>query len=102
MRELGGRFPQVSGINAEVDLKAPVGSRVTSVKINGEPLDPAKTYKLATNDFMARGGDGYRALTQGKSLIDVSASQLMASQVIDYIAKAGKVAPKVEGRVVLR
>ena len=102
VRELGGRFPQVSGITAEVDLKEPVGSRVKSVKINGEPLDPARTYKLATNDFMARGGDGYKAFTEGKSLIDVSASQLMASQVIAYISKAGKVAPKVEGRVVLR
>ena len=102
VRELGGRFPQVSGIVAEVDVKEPVGSRVKSIKINGEPLDPAKTYKLATNDFMARGGDGYRVFTEAKPLVDVSASQLMATQVIDYIAKAGKVAPKVEGRVVLR
>lgn len=102
VRELGGRFPQVSGMNVEVDVKETPGSRVKSVTINGQPLDPAKTYKLATNDFMARGGDGYRALTDGKLLIDVSASQLMASQVIDYIAKTGKVAPKVEGRVVLR
>ncbi len=102
VRELGGRFPQVSGMMVEVDLKEPVGSRVKSVKINGEPLDPAKTYKVATNDFMARGGDGYRAFTDGKQLVDVSASQLMAGQVIDYVTKAGKVAPKVEGRVVLR
>ena len=35
VRELGGRFPQVSGIVVEVDLKEPVGSRVKSVKING-------------------------------------------------------------------
>lgn len=102
VRELGGRFPQVSGIAAEVNMKEPVGARVVSVKINGQPLDPAKTYKLATNDFMARGGDGYRMFTQAKSLIDVSASQLMASQVIDYIARTGKVAPTVEGRIVLR
>lgn len=102
VRELGGRFPQVSGITAEIDVKEPVGSRVKSVMINGQPLDPAKTYRLATNDFMARGGDGYRTFTDAKSLIDVSASQLMASQVIEYINKAGKVAPKVEGRVVLR
>jgi 2',3'-cyclic-nucleotide 2'-phosphodiesterase (5'-nucleotidase family) len=102
VRELGGRFPQVSGLTVEVDLKEPVGSRVKSVKVNGEPLDPAKTYKVATNDFMARGGDGYRAFTEGKQLVDVSASQLMAGQVITYVAKAGKVAPKVEGRVVLR
>ncbi|MGF9757216.1 5'-nucleotidase C-terminal domain-containing protein [Microvirga sp. 0TCS3.31] len=102
VRELGGRFPQVSGIVAEVDVKEPVGSRVKSVQINGQPLDPAKTYKLATNDFVGRGGDGYRSFIGAKSLIDVSASQLMATQVIDYVAKAGKVAPKVEGRVVLR
>ena len=102
VRELGGRFPQVSGIVAEVDVKEPVGSRVKSVKINGQPLDPAKIYKLATNDFVARGGDGYRMFANAKSLIDVSASQLMASQVIDYVAKAGKISPKVEGRVVLR
>jgi 5'-nucleotidase/UDP-sugar diphosphatase len=102
VRELGGRFPQVSGIAAEVDMKEPVGSRVKSVQINGQPLDPAKTYKLATNDFVGRGGDGYRSFIGAKSLIDVSASQLMASQVIDYVAKAGKVAPKVEGRIVLR
>ena len=44
----------------------------------------------------------YRSFIGAKSLIDVSASQLMASQVIDYVAKAGKVAPKVEGRIVLR
>jgi 2',3'-cyclic-nucleotide 2'-phosphodiesterase (5'-nucleotidase family) len=102
VRELGGRFPQVSGLLVEVDTKEPVGSRVKSVKVNGEPLDPAKTYKLATNDFMARGGDGYRAFAESKQLVDVSASQLMATQVIDYVAKAGKVAPKVEGRIVLR
>jgi 2',3'-cyclic-nucleotide 2'-phosphodiesterase (5'-nucleotidase family) len=102
VRELGGRFPQVSGIVAEVDVKEPVGSRVKSVKVNGQPLDPAKTYKLATNDFVGRGGDGYRSLIGAKSLIDVAASQLMASQVIDYVTKAGKVAPKVEGRIVLR
>ena len=102
VRELGGRFPQVSGIVAEVDVKEPVGSRVKSVRINGQPLDPAKTYKLATNDFMARGGDGYGAFAGNKNLIDPSASQLMASQVIDYVTKAGKVAPKVEGRIVIR
>jgi len=102
VRELGGRFPQVSGLTVEVDLKEPVGSRVKSVQVNGQPLDPAKTYKLATNDFMARGGDGYRAFAEAKQLVDVSASQLMASQVIDYVAKTGKVSPKVEGRIVLR
>jgi hypothetical protein len=30
-----------------------------SVKVGDAPLDPARTYSLATNDFMARGGDDY-------------------------------------------
>jgi 5'-nucleotidase/UDP-sugar diphosphatase len=57
---------------------------------------------VATNDFLARGGDGYGAFVGAKALIDASAAQLMATQVIDYVAKAGRIAPKVEGRVVTR
>jgi 2',3'-cyclic-nucleotide 2'-phosphodiesterase (5'-nucleotidase family) len=102
VRELAGRFPQVSGMIVEVDLKQPPGSRVLSVAVAGQPLDPAKTYRVATNDFLARGGDGYRAFVGAKSLIGASAAQLMATHVIDYVAKAGRVAPKVEGRVVMR
>lgn len=41
-------------------LKA--GGRVTSVQIAGAPVDPAKTYRLATNNFTAGGGDGYALL----------------------------------------
>ena len=33
-----------------------------NVMIGGKPLDPAATYTLATNDYMAGGGDGYIAL----------------------------------------
>jgi hypothetical protein len=51
---------------------------------------------------MARGGDGYTAFGNGKELIDPIDAVLMASQVIDYIATAGTVSPKVEGRIVVR
>jgi 5'-nucleotidase / UDP-sugar diphosphatase len=68
--------------------------------IGDAPLDPVGTYVLATNDYMARGGDGYSAFKQGKQLVDAMSATLMASQVIDYIAAKGEVAPKVEGRIV--
>ena len=54
-----GRFPQVSGLVIEVDLSKPAGERVQSVMVGDGPLDDGKTYTVATNDFMARGGDGY-------------------------------------------
>jgi 2',3'-cyclic-nucleotide 2'-phosphodiesterase (5'-nucleotidase family) len=99
VREVAGRFPQVSGLSVEVDLTEPPGSRVKSVTVGGAPLDPAKTYTVATNDYMASGGDGYKAFIGAKNLIDASAAQLMASQVIDYITAAGTVGPAVEGRI---
>ena len=48
---------------------------------------------------MARGGDGYTVFAGAKNLIDPIDAQLMASQVIDYIAAEGTVRPKVEGRI---
>ena len=67
--------------------------------VNGTPLDPAATYTLATNDFMAKGGDGYSVFTEAKTLIDADAAKYMASMVMDFVAAAGEVAPKIEGRV---
>ncbi|MEU3184706.1 bifunctional metallophosphatase/5'-nucleotidase [Streptomyces sp. NPDC006923] len=36
-----------------------------SVRLNGEAIDPAKTYRVAMNEFLAGGGDGFAALGQG-------------------------------------
>jgi 2',3'-cyclic-nucleotide 2'-phosphodiesterase (5'-nucleotidase family) len=97
-----GRFPQVSGLKAVVDLKQPAGKRVVSVEVNGKPIDLKATYKVATNDFMLNGGDGYTALSGGNVLIGARGGDLMANDVIDYVAKAGKADAKVEGRIVAR
>jgi len=94
-----GRYPQVSNLTVEVDLARPVGQRVVSTMVAGEPLDLAKTYTLATNDYMAGGGDGYSVFKGAKNLIDPISAQLMASQVIDYIAAKKTVHPVVEGRI---
>jgi 2',3'-cyclic-nucleotide 2'-phosphodiesterase (5'-nucleotidase family) len=100
VEEGAGRFPQVSGMAVTYDMARPAGARVVSVEIDGAPLDDARTYTLATNDFMARGGDGYTMLAEGKVLIDANAGQFMASQVMDYIDAAGDVAPAPVGRIV--
>lgn len=94
-----GRFPQVSGIEVVFDPTAPAGSRVVSVKVNGADLDVNATYKVATNDYMLRGGDGYGMLGGGRVLINQANGNLMANDVMDYIAKMGHVTTKVEGRI---
>jgi 5'-nucleotidase/UDP-sugar diphosphatase len=97
-----GRFPQVSGMKVVADLKQPAGSRVVSIMVGDKPLDPAATYKVATNDFMLNGGDGYTPLSGGNVLVGARGGKLMASDVIDYIAAAGKVDAKVEGRIAFK
>ena len=95
-----GRFPQISGMSFTYNPKAKAGSRVNSVKIGNSPLNKVKTYTVATNDYMAKGGDGYSVFKKGKFIIDASGATLMASMVMDYIKSKGSISPKVEGRIV--
>ncbi len=100
--EPDGRFPQVSGISVEADVSRPPGSRVISVKVGDAPLDPAKTYTLATNDFMARGGDDYVMFRDIEPVLPVADSPTLAYEVIDYIVSVGTVRTVVGGRIVVR
>jgi 2',3'-cyclic-nucleotide 2'-phosphodiesterase (5'-nucleotidase family) len=89
----------VSGLRFSYDPQVEPGSRVSNVEVGGRPIEPAATYSVATNDFMANGGDGYTAFREGRMLIDPNAAQIAASQVIDYVQRKGSVAPRVEGRI---
>ena len=60
-----GAFAQFSGVNLVI-----TGGAVTSATIKGAPIDPAKTYRMAINNFMAAGGDGYPRLTAHPSFVD--------------------------------
>ncbi|HHY32527.1 MAG TPA: multifunctional 2',3'-cyclic-nucleotide 2'-phosphodiesterase/5'-nucleotidase/3'-nucleotidase [Firmicutes bacterium] len=97
--QLGG-FLQVSGLKFEFDPSRPVGQRVTSVTVGGAPLDPNKLYTVATNDFTAAGGDGYDMLKGSKVLF--SSGELLRDVMARYIQEAGKIAPEVEGRIVVK
>jgi 2',3'-cyclic-nucleotide 2'-phosphodiesterase (5'-nucleotidase family) len=99
---LSGRFPQVSGLSIAADPAAAPGARVKAVMVNGDALDLGRDYKLATNDFLARGADGYGMLT-GKTQVSAdSGTRLVALDVIDYVEALKRIDAKVEGRIVFR
>ena len=100
VEEGAGRFPHVSGMAYRFDASKPPGSRIAGVTVDGAPLDLSRTYRLATNDFLGRGGDGYDMFAEAPRLIDATAGKVTAALVIDAIAAAGKIAPQVEGRIV--
>ena len=66
--EPSGGFLQVSGVKVYYDTNLLSGKRVLAVQVKNhatglyEKLDLAKIYYLATNDFLAAGGDGYTML----------------------------------------
>jgi 5'-nucleotidase len=99
--ENGGRFLQVSGMTLTYAPNQPVGDRVVSVTVGDAPLDEAASYTVATNDYIAEGGDGFKALGEGKVLVDASAGQLMVSVVADYLTALKEVTVTSGGRVLV-
>ncbi|MFJ9807874.1 bifunctional metallophosphatase/5'-nucleotidase [Streptomyces sp. NPDC101158] len=69
---------QVSkGLTYTLDMTKTGADRVVdgTIMLNGQPIDPAKTYRVAMNEFLAGGGDGFAALATGTNKL-VGASDL--------------------------
>lgn len=93
-----GAFSHVSGMSYSIDEKAPAGNRVHSVKIGGQPIELAKKYLVATNDFLAAGGDEYTEFGKEATVNEFPA---LEEVMISYFQKHKEVNPTVEGRIVV-
>ncbi|KXT78773.1 5'-nucleotidase [Streptococcus sp. DD11] len=92
--EASGGFLQVSGAKVYYDTNLPADQRVLYIEILNkesgvyESLDPAKTYYLSTNDFLAAGGDGYTMLggarEEGPSMDVAFADYLATADLTAY------------------
>jgi len=92
-----GGFPQVSGMTFKVDPNKPAGQRVVELKVQGQAVVKDRVYKIATNDFMAAGGDKYVSFLNAELLGEYEALEEIIS---DYITELGEVDIKAEGRIV--
>jgi 5'-nucleotidase/UDP-sugar diphosphatase len=90
--EDNGGFLQVSGLSFTIR-----NGQAADIKVGDQPLQGDKTYKVATVDFLASGGNGYTGFTQGQNLRMVGV--LLSQLVLDYLAAHQPVAPQVEGRI---
>jgi len=82
-----GGFLQISGMTVTYDPDAAAGGRVTSITVGGTEVDKDATYKLATIDFIATGGDGNIYLK------DYAATKYLALDMlfIGYVTNIGTV-----------
>ena len=62
------------------------GGKVRIDAIRGQPFDPGKTYSVATNDFLAAGGDGYKVFKEkGKNLYN--SGPVISDLLINYVSE---------------
>lgn len=110
-----GRFPQVSGIRFTFDPMMKAGSRIVSATAGGLPILPEKDYTVATLDFIAAGGDGYRSFGEAirdsgdfsevagamksSRLVYNDPGKLLRNVVLETIAGGRPVAPMLNGRI---
>lgn len=102
VEHLAGRFLQVSGLRFLYDPHKPVGQRILQVWVGGQALDPAATYRIVTNDYLAGGGDGYTSFSRGTVLISAETGPLVTALVTEYISSRDTVTPRLEGRIRVR
>jgi 5'-nucleotidase/UDP-sugar diphosphatase len=113
--EEAGRFPQVSGIKFTYSRSAKPGSRIKDVLIGNKPVEAGKEYIVATNDFLAAGGDGYEGfgvpvksskdfsitggMMKGEKLAFSDSGRWLRDVIIGYIKEKKVISPEVEGRI---
>jgi 2',3'-cyclic-nucleotide 2'-phosphodiesterase (5'-nucleotidase family) len=116
VEEEEGRFPQVSGLSFKYSPSNKRGSRVQEVLIAGKPIDPDQEYIVATNDFLAAGGDGYKAfgeaiktskdfsiiggMMKGGKVVYSDSGWWLRDVVVEYLKEMRRIAPKVESRII--
>ncbi len=97
-----GRFMQVSGLKYSFDRSKPAGGRVVSVEVKeGDafvPLDPAKTYIVAANNYVRTGGDGFKVFAT-KAINAYDFGPNLEEAVAAYITANSPYKPYTDGRI---
>ncbi|NVE95173.1 bifunctional metallophosphatase/5'-nucleotidase [Altererythrobacter lutimaris] len=88
---------QVSeGFAFSYDMSKPEGERLVGASFNNEPIDPAKSYRVTMNSFLAAGGDGFTLFKEGADSVvgpvDLDAFELWLAQVdVRLLPETGRI-----------
>lgn len=97
-----GGFLQTSGLRYYFDPAQPAFSRITHVDVMSGteyvPLDPNAVYKIVTNDFTRKGGDGY-VVFRDYAMNPYDAGPNLAEALAEYFESFSPVLPILEGRI---
>ncbi|EGX59460.1 secreted 5'-nucleotidase [Streptomyces zinciresistens K42] len=91
-----------SGLTYTLDLTKSGADRVVtdSIRLNGAAIDPAASYRVATNNFLAGGGDGFTTLGQGTNdLVGTDDLSVLADYLTANSSAANPIAPPAADRI---
>ncbi|MEQ1758802.1 MAG: bifunctional UDP-sugar hydrolase/5'-nucleotidase [Vicinamibacterales bacterium] len=93
-------FDQAEGVTYDIDITRPLGQRIRNLRFKGQPVTPAQTFRLATNNYRVSGGGGYDMYKDAKVLL--RSSQEIREMIIDWVEKGGQIptAPTNNWRIV--
>src|SRR3712207_6972644 len=65
-----------------VDRSRPVGDRVSAITIGGTPVDATATYKIAANNFLIGGGDGFTVFRSEEHTSELQSRQYLVCRLL--------------------
>ena len=80
-------YLELSGASVTYDMKRKEGERVVKFEINKKPIDKKASYTVATNSFLADGGDGHKTFTLGAQK---DTKILLRDALVDHLRKVKK------------
>ena len=94
-----GSMPQVSeGVSFIINTAS---GKVENLLIDNRPVDPAKTYKIALNSYLAAGGDGYKVFKKRSDFYD--SSMMQRDAFIEYVSYLNKaISPQTHDRITIK
>ena len=108
----GKRMEALSGVTATLNIEKKKDennqeyeiSYVTDIRVGGAPIDPERTYYIATIDYLAEGNDGLLALTKASK--NTNTGILLRDLMVEYVRKMNnegkKIDSSIDGRITVK
>ncbi|HSE21266.1 MAG TPA: bifunctional UDP-sugar hydrolase/5'-nucleotidase [Pyrinomonadaceae bacterium] len=78
-------FDIAEGVTYELDIRKPIGERIQNLKFRGQPLEPDRKLRLATNNYRVNGGGGFTMYKDAP--VVYRSSEEIRELIIDWVEK---------------
>ncbi|MBL8231166.1 MAG: 5'-nucleotidase C-terminal domain-containing protein [Bryobacterales bacterium] len=92
---IGFNYDMAQGVEYEIDLTQPEGSRVRNVRFRGKPLEDQQPLRIAVNNYRAGGSAGYRMFRDARVLW--KSGEEIRNLIIEYYTERKKLPAKADG-----